>query len=301
MIYFLLVIFISLSLVIGQAAISLILGIVFAQIKERFSLESPRINGTNLLKAGIVFLGGTMSLGSVSEITIDYLPIVSIYVLSIFLIGFVLGKLFKVERKQLILLVAGTAICGGTAIASLAPLIKSKAEVLVSSISLVFLLNLIAIILFPYIGHFLGMTESQFGVFAALTIHDTASVIGASTIYGEESVVYASVVKLGRTLWIIPTVLFFSFYYKSKDTEYNFPYFILFFIAFVLLGAMIDFDRDLIVGVKQLSSILFLLGLFFIGSEFELKTLYNLSIRPIIFSVVLWMMIIIATVFIFYV
>ncbi len=301
MIYFLLVIFISLSLVIGQAAISLILGIIFAQIKERFSLESPRINGTNLLKAGIVFLGGTMSLGSVSEITIDYLPIVSIYVLSIFLIGLVLGKLFKVQRKQLILLVAGTAICGGTAIASLAPLIKSKAEVLVSSISLVFLLNLIAIILFPYIGHFLGMTESQFGVFAALTIHDTASVIGASTIYGEESVVYASVVKLGRTLWIIPTVLFFSFYYKSKDTEYNFPYFILFFIAFVFLGAMIDFDRDLIVGVKQLSSILFLLGLFFIGSEFELKTLYNLSIRPILFSVVLWLMIIIATVFIFYV
>jgi len=301
MIYFLLVIFISLSLVIGQAAISLILGIIFAQIKERFSLESPRIDGTNLLKAGIVFLGGTMSLGSVSEITIDYLPIVSIYVLSIFLIGLVLGKLFKVQRKQLILLVAGTAICGGTAIASLAPLIKSKAEVLVSSISLVFLLNLIAIILFPYIGHFLGMTESQFGVFAALTIHDTASVIGASTIYGEESVVYASVVKLGRTLWIIPTVLFFSFYYKSKDTEYNFPYFILFFIAFVFLGAMIDFDRDLIVGVKQLSSILFLLGLFFIGSEFELKTLYNLSIQPIIFSVVLWLMIIIATVFIFYV
>ena len=301
MIYFLLAFFISLSLVIGQAAISLILGIFFSAINEKFSLSAPKINGTNFLKAGIIFLGGTISLSSVSEITVDYLPLVSIYVLFIFLIGFVIGKLLKVPKNHLILLVAGTAICGGTAMAALAPIIKSKAGELVSSISLIFLLNLIAIVIFPYLGHFLEMTESEFGIFAALTIHDTASVIGASSIYGEESVVYASVIKLGRTLWIFPTVILFSLYFRSQEAEYELPYFILFFLGFVLLGSFIDLNQDAQFLLKKMSNTLFLLGLFFIGLKFDLKTLHDLSIRPIIFALILWLIIICSTIVIFYV
>ena len=301
MIYFLLAFFISLSLVIGQAAISLILGIFFSAINEKFSLSAPKINGTNFLKAGIIFLGGTISLSAVSEITVDYLPLVSIYVLFIFLMGFVIGKLLKVPKNHLILLVAGTAICGGTAMAALAPIIKSKAGELVSSISLIFLLNLIAIVMFPYLGHFLEMTESEFGIFAALTIHDTASVIGASSIYGEESVVYSSVIKLGRTLWIIPTVLLFSLYFKNQEAEYELPYFILFFLGFVLLGSFIDLNQDAQFVLKKMSNTLFLLGLFFIGLKFDLKTLRDLSIRPIIFALILWLIIICLTIVVFYV
>ena len=301
MIYLLLAVFISLSLVIGQAAISLILGIFFSVINEKFSLSAPKINGTNFLKAGIIFLGGTISLSSVSEITVDYLPLVSIYVVLIFLMGFVIGKLFKVPKNYLILLVAGTAICGGTAMAALAPIIKSKAGELVSSISLIFLLNLIAIVMFPYLGDFLGMTEREFGIFAALTIHDTASVIGASSIYGEESVVYASVIKLGRTLWIIPTVLLFSLYFKNQEAEYDFPYFILFFLGFILLGSFIDFNQDVLFVLKKMSNTLFLLGLFFIGLKFDLKTLHDLLIRPIIFALILWLIIICLTIVVFYV
>ena len=301
MIYFLLAFFISLSLVIGQAAISLILGIFFSVINEKFSLSAPKINGTNFLKAGIIFLGGTISLSSVSEITVDYLPLVSIYVVLIFLMGFVIGKLFKVPKNYLILLVAGTAICGGTAMAALAPIIKSKAGELVSSISLIFLLNLIAIVMFPYLGDFLGMTEREFGIFAALTIHDTASVIGASSIYGEESVVYASVIKLGRTLWIIPTVILFSLYFRSQEAEYELPYFILFFLGFVLLGSFIDLNQDAQFVLKKMSNTLFLLGLFFIGLKFDLKTLRDLSIRPIIFALILWLIIICLTIVVFYV
>ena len=183
MTYFLLAIFIGVSLVINQAAISLILGILFSGIKNRYSLSTVKVNGTNFLKAGIILLGATISLGSVSEISVNYLPLVSLYVLMVFLIGFLLGRLLKVSKKHLILLVAGTAICGGTAIASLAPVIKSRTEELVSSISLVFLLNLLAIIAFPLIGQYLGMSEKDFGIFAALTIHDTASVVGLSLIH----------------------------------------------------------------------------------------------------------------------
>ena len=301
MTYFLLAIFIGVSLVINQAAISLILGILFSVIKNRHSLSAVNVNGTNFLKAGIVLLGGTISLSSVSEISVNYLPLVSFYVLMVFLVGFLLGRILKVSQKHLILLVAGTAICGGTAIASLAPIIKAKTEELISSISLVFLLNLLAIIFFPLLGQYMGMSEKDFGIFAALTIHDTASVLGAATIYGEESVVYASVIKLGRTLWIIPMILSFSLYFKNKDPEYNFPYFIIFFLAFVLLGTFVDLNQDIQIMIKKISNALFLLGLFFIGSQFNLKTISELSIKPIIFSITLWLIIIIATLLIFYV
>ena len=301
MTYFLLAIFIGVSLVINQAAISLILGILFSVIKNRYSLPAVNVNGTNFLKAGIVLLGGTISLSSVSEISVNYLPLVSFYVLMVFLVGFLLGRILKVSQKHLILLVAGTAICGGTAIASLAPIIKAKTEELISSISLVFLLNLLAIIFFPLLGQYMGMSEKDFGIFAALTIHDTASVLGAASIYGEESVVYASVIKLGRTLWIIPMILSFSLYFKNKDPEYNFPYFIIFFLAFVLLGTFVDLNQDIQIMIKKISNALFLLGLFFIGSQFNLKTISELSIKPIIFSITLWLIIIIATLLIFYV
>jgi len=301
MTYFLLAIFIGVSLVINQAAISLILGILFSVIKNRYSLSTVNVNGTNFLKAGIVLLGGTISLSSVSEISVNYLPLVSFYVLMVFLVGFLLGRILKVSQKHLILLVAGTAICGGTAIASLAPIIKSKTEELVSSISLVFLLNLLAIIFFPLLGQYMGMSEKDFGIFAALTIHDTASVLGAASIYGEESVVYASVIKLGRTLWIIPMILSFSLYFKNKDAAYDFPYFIIFFLAFVLLGTFLDLNQDIQIMIKKISNALFLLGLFFIGSQFNLKTISELSIKPIIFSITLWLIIIIATLLIFYV
>ena len=301
MTYFLLAIFIGVSLVINQAAISLILGICFSIIKNKYSLTSIKVNGTSFLKAGIILLGGTISLGSVSEISLNYLPLVSLYVLMIFLVGFLLGRILKVEKKHLILLVAGTAICGGTAIASLAPVIKAKTEALVSSISLVFLLNLLAIILFPLIGQYLGMSEKDFGIFAALTIHDTASVLGTASIYGEESVVYASVIKLGRTLWIIPMILSFSLYFKNKDAEYYFPYFIIFFLAFVLLGTFVDLNQDLLIIIKRITSALFLLGLFFIGAQFNLTTLSKLTIQPIIFAITLWLIIITTTLLIFYV
>ena len=301
MTFFLLAIFIGVSFVINQAAISLILGICFSIIKNRYSLTSIKVNGTSFLKAGIILLGGTISLGSVSEISLNYLPLVSLYVLMIFLVGFLLGRILKVDKKHLILLVAGTAICGGTAIAALAPVIKAKTEELVSSISLVFLLNLLAIILFPLIGQYLGMSEKDFGIFAALTIHDTASVLGTASIYGEESVVYASVIKLGRTLWIIPMILSFSLYFKNKEAEYDFPYFIIFFLVFVLLGTFIDLNQDILIMIKKISSALFLLGLFFIGAQFNLTTLSKLIIQPIIFAITLWLIIITTTLLIFYV
>ena len=165
------------------------------------------MNGSNFLKAGIICLGGTISLKALGDISADYIPVVSVYVIAIMIFGILIGKLINLPKNLTLLLVSGTAICGGTAIASLAPIIKARSEDLVASISLVFLLNAIAIILFPYIGQYFEMTNEEFGIFSALTIHDTASVVGTASLYSDESVTYASVIKLGRTLWIVPLLI----------------------------------------------------------------------------------------------
>ena len=294
------VVFLGSALFLQQAAMSLFLGIFLSYVNNKLSLTPVSVNGSLFLKAGIICLGGTISLTSLGTISLDYIPLVSIYVIVIMIIGILIGKLIKLPKNLTLLLVSGTAICGGTAIASLAPIIKAKSEDLVASISLIFLLNAIAIILFPYIGEFYEMTDAEFGVFSALTIHDTASVVGTASLYSDQSVTYASITKLGRTLWIVPLLIGASIYSKSENKEYEFPYFILVFIAFVLLGNIFNVDGEIKSYMKFISISLFQIGLFMIGYKFQLKTLMNLSIKPVIFAISIWLIIIAITLIIFH-
>ena len=294
------VVLLGLALFLQQAALSLFLGIFLSYLNNKLSLTPLSVNGSLFLKAGIICLGGTISLQSLGTISVDYIPLVSIYVIAIMLIGILIGKAIKLPKNLTLLLVSGTAICGGTAIASLAPIIKAKSEDLVASISLVFLLNAIAIILFPYIGEFYDMTDAEFGVFSALTIHDTASVVGTASLYSDESVTYASITKLGRTLWIVPLLIGASIYSKSENKEYEFPYFILVFIAFVVLGNIFSIDGEIKSYMKFISISLFQIGLFMIGYKFQLKTLMKLSIKPVMFAVTIWLIIIAITLIIFH-
>ena len=294
------VVLLGLALFLQQAALSLFLGIFLSYLNNKLSLTPISVNGSLFLKTGIICLGGTISLQSLGTISVDYIPLVSIYVIAIMLIGILIGKAIKLPKNLTLLLVSGTAICGGTAIASLAPIIKAKSEDLVASISLVFLLNAIAIILFPYIGEFYDMTDAEFGVFSALTIHDTASVVGTASLYSGESVTYASITKLGRTLWIVPLLIGASIYSKSENKEYEFPYFILVFIAFVVLGNIFSIDGEIKSYMKYISISLFQIGLFMIGYKFQLKTLMKLSIKPVMFAVTIWLIIIAITLIIFH-
>ncbi len=291
----------SLAVFLQQAAVSLFLGIFLSYFNSRLALKPVSVNGSLFLKAGIICLGGAISLNSLGTISLDYIPLVSIYVIAIMIFGILIGKLIRLPRNLTLLLVSGTAICGGTAIASLAPIIKAKSEDLVASISLVFLLNAIAIILFPYIGEFFEMTDAEFGIFSALTIHDTASVVGTASLYSDESVTYASIIKLGRTLWIVPLLIGASIYSKSENKEYEFPYFILVFIAFVVLGNIFNIDGEIKSYIKTISIVLFQIGLFMIGYKFQLHTLMKLSLKPVIFAASIWIIIISITLITFYV
>ena len=291
----------GLAVFLQQAALSLFLGIFLSYFNSRLSLTPVSVNGSLFLKAGIICLGGTISLNSLGTISLDYIPLVSIYVIAIMIFGILIGKLIRLPHNLTLLLVSGTAICGGTAIASLAPIIKAKSEDLVASISLVFILNAIAIILFPYIGEFFEMTDAEFGIFSALTIHDTASVVGTASLYSDESVTYASIIKLGRTLWIVPLLIGASIYSKSENKEYEFPYFILVFIAFVVLGNIFNIDGEIKSTIKTVSITFFQIGLFMIGYKFQLNTLMKLSIKPVIFASSIWIIIISITLITFHV
>ena len=282
----------AIALFIGNAAISLLLGILFSFFNKKDQILIPNKIGSKFLKIGIIFLGGSISYKSLTNISIDYFPLISLYVITVMILGFLLGSLMKIDKKHLLLLISGTAICGGTAMAALAPIIKSKNEELASSITIVFLLNLLAIIAFPLIGEIIGLSQQQFGIFAALTIHDTASVIGAASIFGNEALEIATIMKLGRTLWIIPLVLLASWYFNRREESINYPYFILLFIFFILVGSFFSFEDSWILFFKNSSKIFLSLGLFFIGTEISFNAIKQISLKPVSFAVLLWSLVI---------
>jgi uncharacterized integral membrane protein (TIGR00698 family) len=290
--YLFIIFLLAIALFIGNAAISLLLGILFSFFNKKDQILIPNKIGSKFLKIGIIFLGGSISYKSLTNISIDYFPLISLYVITVMILGFLLGSLMKIDKKHLLLLISGTAICGGTAMAALAPIIKSKNEELASSITIVFLLNLLAIIAFPLIGEIIGLSQQQFGIFAALTIHDTASVIGAASIFGNEALEIATIMKLGRTLWIIPLVLFASWYFNRREESINYPYFILLFILFILAGSFFSFEDSWILFFKNSSKIFLSLGLFFIGTEISFNAIKQISLKPVSFAVLLWSLVI---------
>ena len=282
----------AIALFIGNAAISLLWCILFSFFNKKDLILIPNKIVSKFLKIGIIFLGGSISYKSLTNISIDYFPLISLYVITVMILGFLLGSLMKIDKKHLLLLISGTAICGGTAMAALAPIIKSKNEELASSITIVFLLNLLAIIAFPLIGEIIGLSQQQFGIFAALTIHDTASVIGAASIFGNEALEIATIMKLGRTLWIIPLVLLASWYFNRREESINYPYFILLFIFFILAGSFFSFEDSWILFFKNSSKIFLSLGLFFIGTEISFNAIKQISLKPVSFAVLLWSLVI---------
>ena len=266
-IYIPFIILIAFAVYLGNAAISIFLGIIFLTIlKPEDNFFSRRV-GTTPLQIGIVLLGTTISLSYAWNVSANYLPWISLFVLGSFCTGLILGKILGIHHRLAFLLSSGAAICGGTAMAAMAPIIKAKPQELLIAMTIVFLLNAIAIILFPIIGHYLEMSNFQFGAWSALAIHDTSSVIGSAMIYSEESAQVAATLKLGRTIWIIPLILFSNWIINRKAETTKFPIFILFFIFAILLNTFIGFSEIILEILKISSQSFLMLGLFCIGTQ----------------------------------
>ena len=277
------------AILAGNAALSIFLGIAFTFFFKPSSIFLSRRLGTIPLQIGIVILGATISLPYAVNVSSVYLPWISLFVILSFFTGLIIGKILKIENRLAFLISSGAAICGGTAMAAIAPIIKAKPQELLIALTIVFLLNAIAIILFPIAGNYLEMSDFEFGAWSALAIHDTSSVIGAASIYSNESAQVAATLKLGRTIWLIPLILLTNWVFNKNLQAAQFPRFIIFFILAILVNTFFNFD-EITLNVLQIISQGFLMfGLFCIGSQFDSDQLTSISSKPLILALLLWM------------
>lgn len=269
--------------------LGIVSGIIYAFFFNSDKNSKKKFLGTNFLQIGIIFLGLTLSFSNSLTITQTYLPAIAIQFLLIITFGFLISKLFKLKRKLIILIISGTAICGITAMAAVSTLIKVKSKYLFLSISIIFMFNILAIILFPIIGGYLNISEETFGAWVALSIHDTSSVIGASMIYGPSALETATLVKLIRTLWLIPLMILLGFFYEEKNkTKIQLPTFVLIFILAVLSGSFLDFNDQYIYIIESISKIFIVAALFCIGMQIPFKSILETKLNIFLYSSIMW-------------
>ena len=288
MLHFTFAFLVLVSLYSGNAALAIFAGILFTYLLQPPATFFTRRIGTMPLQIGIVLLGATISLPYAIDVSSDYLPWISLFVIVSFFTGLILGKLLGIHRRIAFLLSSGAAICGGTAMAAVAPIIKAKPQELLIAMTIVFLLNAVAIILFPIIGGYLEMTNFEFGAWSALAIHDTSSVIGSATIFSNESAQVAATLKLGRTVWLIPLLLIANWIFNKQTEATKFPRFIIFFILAIIANTVFNFNEQAINIFQIISKGFLLVGLFCIGSQFDTNELKSLSGKPLILALIIW-------------
>ncbi|MED5347623.1 MAG: putative sulfate exporter family transporter [Pseudomonadota bacterium] len=282
----------ALALAVGlyfrNPAYALLLGLSTRLLTGVNPLHSVAKWGKLSLQTAIVLLGFTLGFDRMLQVSADYGLVVAVFVLGTLALGFLLAKALASETGEATLLSSGTAICGGTAIATLAPIIQAKPHNVGVAMALVFLLNAVALLTFPYIGQVLELSQQDFGAWVALAIHDTSSVVATAAIYGDEAAVVATTVKLGRTLWLIPLAFAVSLIYRSSEARLRVPGFILLFILAAGLGSVVPMGDDLLTGISVVSKTLLVVALGMIGLEIDRSTLSQVSWRSVALGVGLW-------------
>lgn len=276
--------------------VALFLGLLYALLcGEAFPTFNKRASKL-LLQYSVVGLGFGMNLHASLASGKEGMAFTVISVVGTMLVGCLIGrKLLRVDRGTSYLISSGTAICGGSAIAAVGPVMKAKDSEMSVSLGTIFILNAIALFIFPVIGGWLHLSQQQFGLWAAIAIHDTSSVVGAGAAYGEEALQIATTVKLTRALWIIPLALVTSFIFKGSGKRITIPWFILFFVlAMVVNTYLLSLsETGLAVGaaINGLARKSLTLTLFFIGASLSVEVLKSVGIKPLIQGVLLWIVV----------
>lgn len=253
------------------------------------SLNSKAVNW--LLKIAVVGLGFGMNLKETLAAGKDGFLLTVFSITVTLILGYFLGILLKMNRKGAHLISSGTAICGGSAIAAVAPVIDASEKDISISLGVIFLLNSIALIVFPMLGHLFELSQHQFGLWAAIAIHDTSSVVGAAYTFGEEALQVATTVKLARALWIIPLSILSVFLFKGKGKSVKIPYFIFLFILAILLNSYLPIPAVLTTGITSVSKSMLVLTLFLIGAGLSMDKIKSAGWKPMILGVSLWVFI----------
>ena len=277
--------------------IALALGLVVA---ITFGNPFPQLEGKPtkyLLQISVVLLGFGMNLSSVYKAGKDGILFTIVTIFGTLILGYFVGRLLKIGSKTSTLISSGTAICGGSAIAAVAPVIDADTDEITVSLGTIFVLNSIALFLFPIIGHYLGLTQNQFGIWSAVAIHDTSSVVGASSAYGSEALIIATTVKLARALWIAPVALLFAFLYRKQNSERKtkvaIPWFILLFLAATAIRtyAPSSIPPSLFDSFVNAAKTGMTITLFLIGASLSRATLQKVGYGPLLQGVILWLVI----------
>lgn len=243
-----------------------------------------------LLQVSVVGLGFGMNLHEVVRAGRSGFLYTAIGITLTMLLGLALGRVMQVAETNALLIAVGTAICGGSAIAAVGPVIKAKDEELSISLGTVFILNSVALLIFPLIGTAAGLGQTQFGLWAALAIHDTSSVVGAAAKYGAQALAVGTTVKLARALWIVPLTLGIAFT-RRQQAKIQWPWFILFFCLAAVLNTYATAGAPLYHWLVLAAKAGLRATLFLIGSGISIATLRKVGARPLVLGVVLWLIV----------
>ena len=271
----------------------LFMGLLFALL---CGLPFPKFNkkcSKMLLQYSVVGLGFGMNLEASLASGAEGMSFTIISVFGTLAIGWFIGrKLLKVDRNTSYLVSSGTAICGGSAIAAVGPVINAKESEMSVALGTVFILNAIALFVFPVIGRALGMGDVEFGTWAAIAIHDTSSVVGAGAAYSETALEVATTIKLTRALWIIPVALFTAVIFRSKGKKLTIPWFIFWFVvAMVVNTYLLDSVPQVGKTINGVARKCLTLTMFFIGASLSIDVLRQVGVKPLLQGVLLWVLI----------
>lgn len=276
--------------------VALFLGLAFALLCGQAHPKFNKKLSKYLLQYSVVGLGFGMNIQAALASGKEGMEFTIISVVGTMLIGWFVGrKLLKVDRDTSYLISSGTAICGGSAIAAVGPVLKAKDSEMSVALGTIFILNAIALFIFPAIGHALNMSQHEFGTWAAIAIHDTSSVVGAGQAYGEEALQVATTIKLTRALWIIPLAFATSFIFKSKGQKISIPWFIFFFVLAMVVNTYLlgTTEAGIQVGnaINGFARKTLTITLFFIGASLSRDVLKAVGIKPLVQGIVLWIII----------
>lgn len=273
----------------GNPAVALLVGGAIALTFNRAPLVKGSLYGKYCLQTAIVLLGFRLNLETVWYLSASYTWGVALFVIGTLGLGLVYGLLLRVDKVPGQLIAAGTAICGGTTIASLSPIIGAKPHETAVTLGLIFLLNVIALFVFPFIGQWFELSQLEFGLWTALAIHDTSSVVATAAIYGQEAADVATTIKLGRTLWLIPLILGASLLAREEGTRLRVPLFILLFLLATALGSFLPVPSILLQGASVTSKALLVCALFLVGTELTRATLRRIRGPTLWQGLLLWL------------
>ena len=276
-------------------AVALFMGVAIALTIGAPYPKSNKKLSKYLLQAAVVGLGFGMNLHSALAAGKEGMIFTIVSVVGVMVVGVTLGKLLRVNPKNAYLISSGTAICGGSAIAAVSPIIDADDNDTSLALATIFILNAIALFIFPPIGEALGLSQQQFGTWAAIAIHDTSSVVGAGAAYGEEALQVATTIKLTRALWIFPLALISILVFRSKGKKIAIPWFILFFILAMVANTYLSIPAEVSGTIVKVAKKALSLTLFLIGCGLSLGAIRKVGAKPLILGVVLWALISVVT------